>query len=179
MNSLNHDFAILSNWFYKDFMVLILEKCSLSYFVLKMNLKQISYLTASLLEIGKKKKYFSTRLTSITKKGEHEPQCPHQSTKARERDPLNFMFYKVSFNYCCLIWMFGSEDALHRLNNIHEKSLRLDHVSNFITLFVNANQKSIHKKFLKILMIKRNRYLNDLSPQIMNEAQKKPLGSKK
>ena len=151
-------------------MVLILEKCSLSYFVLKMNLKQISYLTASLLEIGKKKKYFSTRLTSITKKGEHEPQCPHQSTKARERDPLNFMFYKVSFNYCSLIWMFGSEDALHRLNNIHEKSLRLDHVSNFITLFVNANQKSIHKKFLKILMIKRNRYLNDLSPQIMNEA---------
>ena len=170
MNSLNHDFAILSNWFYKDFMVLILEKCSLSYFVLKMNLKQISYLTASLLEIGKKKKYFSTRLTSITKKGEHEPQCPHQSTKARERDPLNFMFYKVSFNYCSLIWMFGSEDALHRLNNIHEKSLRLDHVSNFITLFVNANQKSIHKNFLKILMIKRNRYLNDLSPQIMNEA---------
>ena len=170
MNSLNHDFAILSNWFYKDFMVLILEKCSLSYFVLKMNLKQISYLTASLLEIGKKKKYFSTRLTSITKKGEHEPQCPHQSTKARERDPLNFMFYKVSFNYCSLIWMFGSEDALHRLNNIHEKSLRLDHVSNFITLFVNANQKSIHKKFLKIPMIKRNRYLNDLSPQIMNEA---------
>ena len=148
-------------------MVLILEKCSLSYFVLKMNFKQISYLTASLLEIGKKKKYFST---SITKKGEHEPQCPHQSTKARERDPLNFMFYKVSFNYCSLIWMFGSEDALHRLNNIHEKSLRLDHVSNFITLFVNANQKSIHKKFLKILMIKRNRYLNDLSPQIMNEA---------
>ena len=148
-------------------MVLILEKCSLSCFALKMNLKQISYLTASQLEIGKKKKYFST---SITKKGEHEPQCPHQSTKARERDLLNIMFYKVSFNYCCLIWMFGSEDALHRLNNIYEKSLRLDHVSNFITLFVNANQKSIHKKFLKILMIKGNRYLNDLSPQIMNEA---------
>ena len=148
-------------------MVLILEKCSLSCFALKMNLKQISYLTASQLEIGKKKKYFST---SITKKGEHEPQCPHQSTKARERDLLNIMFYKVSFNYCCLIWMFGSEDALHRLNNIHEKSLRLDHVSNFITLFVNANQKSIHKKFLKILMIKGNRYLIDLSPQIMNEA---------
>ena len=148
-------------------MVLILEKCSLSCFALKMNLKQISYLTASQLEIGKKKKYFST---SITKKGEHEPQCPHQSTKARERELLNIMFYKVSFNYCCLIWMFGSEDALHRLNNIHEKSLRLDHVSNFITLFVNANQKSIHKKFLKILMIKGNRYLNDLSPQIMNEA---------
>ena len=167
MNSLNHDFAILWNWFYKDFMVLILEKCSLSCFALKMNLKQISYLTASQLEIGKKKKYFST---SITKKGEHEPQCPHQSTKARERDLLNIMFYKVSFNYCCLIWMFGSEDALHRLNNIHEKSLRLDHVSNFITLFVNANQKSIHKKFLKILMIKGNRHLNDLSPQIMNEA---------
>ena len=148
-------------------MVLILEKCSLSCFALKMNLKQISYLTASQLEIGKKKKYFST---SITKKGEHEPQCPHQSTKARERELLNIMFYKVSFNYCCLIWMFSSEDALHRLNNIHEKSLRLDHVSNFITLFINANQKSIHKNFLKILMIKGNRYLNDLSPQIMNEA---------
>ena len=151
-------------------MVLILEKCSLSYFVLKMILKQISYLTASLLEIGKKKKYFSTRLSSITKKGEHEPQCLHHSTQARERDLLNIIFYKVSFNYCPLIWMFGSEDALHRLNNIHEKSLHLDHVSNFIALFVNANQKSIHKKFLKILMTEGNKYLNGLSPQIMNEA---------
>ena len=128
-------------------MVLILEKCSLSYFVLKMILKQISYLTASLLEIGKKKKYFSTRLSSITKKGEHEPQCLHHSTQARERDLLNIIFYKVSFNYCPLIWMFGSEDALHRLNNIHEKSLHLDHVSNFIALLSMLIKSQYIKNF--------------------------------
>ena len=69
--------------------------------------------------------------------------------------------------------MFGSKDAFHGLNNIHKKFLHLihqDHVSSFITVFVNANEKSIHQKCLEILMIEGNKYLNGLSPQIINKA---------
>ena len=70
--------------------------------------------------------------------------------------------------------MFCSKEALHRLNNIHDRSLCLIHqdyyVSNFITLFFDANEKSIHQKHLEILMIEGYKYLNGLSPQIMNQA---------
>ena len=75
------------------------------------------------------------------------------------------------FNYCPLIWMFCSKVALHRFNNMHERFLRLihqDYVSNFITLFVNANEKSIYLKDLEFLMIEISKYLNGPSLQIMN-----------
>ena len=79
MTSLNHDFAILSNWFYKNFMVFNLDKCSFfCYLALRMNFKQFLYLTTLLLQIAKKKKVlgitfdnkleFPPHLTSITKK---------------------------------------------------------------------------------------------------------------
>ena len=62
--------------------------------------------------------------------------------------------------------MFCSKEALHRLNNIHERSLRFihqDYVSNFVTLLINANEKTIHQKCLEFLMIEGYRYLNDLT----------------
>ena len=52
--------------------------------------------------------------------------------------------------------MFCSKKALQRLNNKHERYLHLihqDYVSNFTTLLVNANEKSIHQKCLEFLMI--------------------------
>ena len=57
------------------------------------------------------------------------------------------------FNCCPLNLMLCSKKALHKLNrlsDIHERSLRLrhqDHASNFITLLVNANEKSIHQQY--------------------------------
>ena len=83
--------------------------------------------------------------------------------------------------------MFCSKKALHRLNNIRERFLRLthqDYVSNFISLLVNANEKSIHQKCVEFLVIAVYKYLNELSPQIMNDifkliSSKKYLYSKK
>ena len=87
MISLNHDFPILSNWFFKNFVVL---------------------------------KTF-----------------------------LKSSFIKSQFNDCPLICMFCSKKALHRLNNKHERFLRLtyrDYVSNFITL----NQKCLEPPMKEI-----------------------------
>ena len=50
MTSLNHDFAILLNWFYKKFMFLSPNKCSFILFGVKDELQQISYLTTLLLK---------------------------------------------------------------------------------------------------------------------------------
>ena len=79
---------------------------------------------------------------------------------------------KSQFNYSSLIWMFCLKKALHGFNSIHERSLRpihQDYASNFIILLVNANEKSIHQKCLEFLMIEVYKYLNGLSPQIMND----------
>ena len=67
--------------------------------------------------------------------------------------------------------MFCSRKALHRLDNMHGRSLRLKHqnyATNFIILLVNANEKTIQQKCLEFLMIEIYKYLNDASPQIMN-----------
>ena len=53
-------------------------------------------------------------------------------------------FRKSRFNYCPLIWMFYSMNALRRLKNVDERSLRFkyqDYVSNYITLPLNVNRK--------------------------------------
>ena len=68
--------------------------------------------------------------------------------------------------------MFCSKKALHRLNNIHERSLRVihqDYVSNFVTLLVNANEKFIHQKWLEFLMMEGYKYFKGLTPQVRND----------
>ena len=67
--------------------------------------------------------------------------------------------------------MFCSKEALRKLNNRHERSLRFihqDYVSNIGTLLVNANFKLMHQKYLEFLMIEGYKYFNDLLPQIIN-----------
>ena len=84
---------------------------------------------------------------------------------------LTASFINSQFNYCLLIWMFCLNKALHKLNNIHERSLRFilqDYVSKFIKLLVSSNEKSIHQKCLQFLVAEVYKYLNSLSPQIMN-----------
>ena len=74
-------------------------------------------------------------------------------------------FIKSQFSCCALFWMFCLQKALHRLNNIHERSLRLthqDYVSNFVIFLVNANENSAHQKCLEFLMTEVYKYLNDL-----------------
>ena len=46
-------------------------------------------------------------------------------------------------------------------------ALRQDHVSNFITLLANGNEKSIHQKCLEFLMIQVYSHFNGLPPQII------------
>ena len=85
---------------------------------------------------------------------------------------LTSSFMKSQFNYSPLIWMFCLKKALHGFSSIHERSLRpihQDYASNFIILLVNANEKSIHQKCLEFLMIEVYKYLNGLSPQIIND----------
>lgn len=78
MTSSSHNFATLSNWFYKNCMVLNPDKCSFQLFVFREELQTYLALDNVTIENSKEEKInritfdnkldFPTHLTSITKK---------------------------------------------------------------------------------------------------------------
>ena len=96
INSLNHDFAFLSNWFYEKFMVLNPDKCSFMLFGFKdevqtdlvsNNVAMRNSKEEKVLGITFDKKfYFSTHLSSITKKA---------NTKLEQKTILSSPFIKL------------------------------------------------------------------------------------
>ena len=81
-------------------------------------------------------------------------------------------FIKSQFSYCKVIWMFCSRTSMNKLNNIHEKCLRLvtnDYDSNFNELLESSHELSIHKICITYLMIELYKYLHGLSPELMTD----------
>ena len=67
--------------------------------------------------------------------------------------------------------MFCVKRSLCRINNIHERCLCLiqqNCISEFERFLENANEKSVHQKCIEFLLIEVYKYLNGLSPDIMN-----------
>ena len=92
-------------------------------------------------------------------------------------------FIKSQFTYCPLIWMFCTKRSLRRINNIHERCLRLiqqNYRSEFERLLENANEKSVHQKCIGFLLIEVYKYLNGLSPDrtLSLSSDKIPMTSK-
>ena len=80
---------------------------------------------------------------------------------------------KSQFSYCPLIWMFCSRSLNNLINRIHERALRLihnDHVSTFQDILEIAKEKTIHQNNLQCLAKEIYKFLNGLSPPIMNGA---------
>ena len=85
---------------------------------------------------------------------------------------ISTSFIKSHFSYCPLIWMFCSKKSMKKINSIHERSLRLllnDYESTFDLLLEKSHEISVHQNCINSLMIEVYKYLNGLSPDIMNE----------
>ena len=68
--------------------------------------------------------------------------------------------------------MFCSRTSMNKLNNIHEKCLRLvtnDYDSNFSELLESSHELSIHKTCVNYLMIEVYKYLHELSPELITD----------
>ena len=68
--------------------------------------------------------------------------------------------------------MFCTKHSIGRINNIHERCLRLiqqNYTSDFEVLLENSNGKPVHQKYIELLMIEVYKYLNGLSPDIMSD----------
>ena len=76
------------------------------------------------------------------------------------------------FSYCLLIWMFHSRTLNNKVNRLHEKALRIvygDYKSKFDELLEKDSSFSVHRKIIQTLATEIFKFLNGLSPQIMNE----------
>ena len=81
-------------------------------------------------------------------------------------------FFKGQLSYCPLIWTFCSRRSDHLINKLQERALRIaysDFNSSFSELLEMANESTIHIRNLKFLLTEVYKFLNGLSPPIMNE----------
>ena len=81
-------------------------------------------------------------------------------------------FIMFQFSYCPLIWMFHSRDLEHRINRIHERTLRLiypnQHQLTFQELLEKNKAVSIHQRNLQTLATEIYKARKKISPEVVN-----------
>ena len=89
---------------------------------------------------------------------------------APQRRPIMKAFFNSQFRYCPLVWMFHSRKLNNRINNLHERALRLvfnDYSSSFQTLLMKDNSVTIHTRNIHTLATELYKVAKGLSPKIM------------
>lgn len=64
-------------------------------------------------------------------------------------------FIMSQFSYCPLIWMFHDRHISAKINQIHERALRIayqDHTSSFEELLITDKSVSVHQRNLQLLV---------------------------
>ena len=81
-------------------------------------------------------------------------------------------FIESQFGYCPLVWMLHSRTLNTRINNIHERALRLvynDPTSTFNQLLAIDKSFTIHERNIQSLAIEIFKVIQGQSPDIMKE----------
>ena len=81
-------------------------------------------------------------------------------------------YFLYQLNYCPLIWMSHNKSINKKINNLHERALRLiycDHSSNFQELLQRDNSVTIHQKNIQALAIMMYKVVNNIAPTIVSE----------
>ena len=80
------------------------------------------------------------------------------------------IFITSQFNYCPLAWMCYSRGLNNRINNLHERAVRIayqDRKSGFETFLKNDKYVTIHVRNLHYLVTEVYKVTNNISPEIM------------
>ena len=88
-------------------------------------------------------------------------------------------FIESQFSHCPLVWMFCSRRMNRKINDLHERALRLvhtDNTSSFNELLVKDKSISIHHRNIHRVAIEMFKVINQLCPSIMCEMFKLYIG---
>ena len=89
-----------------------------------------------------------------------------------KRKVLFNSYFSSQFTYCPLIWMNHNKSINKKINNLHERALRLiycDHSSNFREVLQRNNSVKIHQQNIQALAIMMYRAVNKIAPTIVSE----------
>ena len=81
-------------------------------------------------------------------------------------------FFDSQFSYCPLIWMFIRRSSNHKINRLHERSLRIlykDDISSFSELLQKDNTVTVHTRNIHLLAIEMYKVRNNISPNFIRE----------
>ena len=172
----------LFTWFKEDHMKPNADKCHL----LVTTEKSVSMsIDGSNVENKKEQKLLGIKFdSSLSFKGHITSLCKKASQKLHalarivnymglpKRKVLMKAFITSQFSYCPIIWMFHSRTLNNRINNIHERALRLtykDKQSSFKELLEKDHSVTVHYKNLQALVTEIFKVKNDLAPDIMKD----------
>ena len=88
-----------------------------------------------------------------------------------KRRNLKKAFITSQFSYCPLIWMFHSRNLNNKINQIHERALRLVYQKNlsFSELLDLDNTVTVHQKNFQVLLTEIYKVKNEIAPEIMKD----------
>ena len=106
----------------------------------------------------------SAKLNAIKRKGKYLSQC--------QRATLCNPYVISHFNYCSLVWHFGSIKNIHNTEKLHERAIRFiynDYDSDYFDLLKEKKLCTLYTKRLQTMCCEVYKAINGISSQYMNE----------
>ncbi len=177
VSKLENETAVILDWFRVNEMKSNDEKCKL----IIANSKNVS------LEVGNEsiesndsvdllgikidnELKFDEHVSNLIKKGNQKFHALARISKYLSQDKLKLLmktFVKSQFNYCPLVWMFHNRTLNNKINNLHQRALRLVYKNENLTfnqLLELDDSVTIHQKNLQKLATEMYKVKNKIAP---------------
>ena len=118
---------------------------------------------------------FNEHVNKLCKKASQKLHALARIAKYMDTNKLKILmktFIESQFNYCPLLWMFHSRTLNNKINNLHERALRIAHKNDKLTfkeLLNIDNSYTIHQRNLQKLATEMYKIKNNISSSLMNE----------